>query len=120
MGFLDQVKAGAQQTAWRADQMVRTNKANGAVADARREVDAQIYNLGKALLVSYDAGATPAPEAAPIYEQIKALEAKIKQLEQDVERIKQEQPPVAAPPPAPPPAYQAPPPGAPGYAPPGG
>src|SRR5207249_3520122 len=117
MGFLDQVRQGAQQTAWQADRMMRQNRAGGAVNDARRDLDTQTFNLGKTVLQTYDAGSTPAPEAAPVYDQIQALRAKIQQLEQEVERIKVEQPPQAAPSPPPPPAYAPPPGGPPPYAP---
>ncbi len=119
MGFLDQVRQGAQRTAWEAERVVRQNRANSAVGDARRDLDAQIFNLGKALLESYKGGAAPSIEAAPIYEQIQAQEARIAQLEQEAEAIKQEQPPQGAP--SAPTAQQAytPPPPAPGaYVPP--
>src|SRR6476661_2563076 len=119
MGFLDQMKQGAQRTAWEAERVVRVNKANSAVSDAKRELDSQIYNLGKTMIAAFEGGATPSAEAQPVYDQIKALEDKLKQLEQEVERIKQEQPPGMAPQPAPPPGFPSTAQGAP-YPPPGG
>jgi hypothetical protein len=117
MGFLDQMKQGAQRTAWEAERMVRVNKANSAVQDAKREVDQQIMALGRAVLALYDGGTTPPPEATDIYAQIKTQQSRVAQLEQDAERIKTEQPPQgAAPSAAPPASYQAPPQA--GYAPP--
>ena len=136
MGFLDQMKQGTQRAAWEAERMVRVNKANSAVSDARRELEMQTMNLGRAVLQIYDAGATPPDEVAPLYGQIKALGTKAQQLEAEVERIKAEQAPQVPPgtaqgytpplapgytPPAqgyaPPPPGYAPPPQ--GYAPPG-
>ncbi len=93
MGFLDQMKQGTQRAAWEAERLVRVNKANSAVSDARRELEMQIMNLGRAVLQTYDAGSTPPDETAPIYSQIKTLEAKARQLETEVEHIKAEQPP---------------------------
>lgn len=112
MGFLDQMKQGGQRAAWEAERLVRQQKASAAVSDARRDVEAQIFALGKAVMQSYAGGATPPPEAAPIYEQVMTLDARVKQLEEDLERIKQEQPPQPAPQPAP-----QPPPAPSGYAP---
>jgi hypothetical protein len=119
MGFLDQVKQSGQRAAWEAERMVRVNKANSAVADAKRDLDSQIYNLGKTMIAAFEGGATPSAEAQPVYDQIKALEDKVKQLEQELERIKQEQPPGMAPQPAPPPGFPSTAQGAP-YPPPGG
>jgi peptidoglycan hydrolase CwlO-like protein len=94
-GFLDRLKSGADKAAFEADRMLRLNQAQSALKALERDLDKELTELGRKVLVLHDAGTLTQPELQESLAPIDELRQKLAAQRAEVERIRQEKPPEA-------------------------
>ncbi len=116
---LKSVQGTAEKAAFEADKLVRVRREEGALNEAQAKVQGKLAELGQAALALYRDGALTDPAVAGLAEEIVSLENQVKQQQDKLEAVRNEQygvatgqaapapaAPVAAQPPATPPAAQ--------------
>ncbi|MEN6480053.1 MAG: zinc-ribbon domain-containing protein [Anaerolineales bacterium] len=85
------VRSGAAKVAFEADKMVRVRKQEQAIADVQKQIQDAHEALGQTVLALFHAGELQHPQVASVDQQVAALMLQVKQLQEELERIKAEE-----------------------------
>lgn len=88
MSFWNKVKSGVSKAANEAEKQANIAKFNLQIGDVKTEVRRKICELGDAALTLCRDGSLTQPSLLAVYEEIKASEAKVRDLEAQLERAK--------------------------------
>ncbi len=114
--MFDRLKQAANETKFKAEQMLREQRVQNEIAGVRQQIGAMRDRIGGTVIEMHQQGALNVPELAELCAAVDALQAQIAQKEAQVAAIRAELPPGAAP--APQPGYMPPPAQPGGYPPP--
>jgi RNA polymerase subunit RPABC4/transcription elongation factor Spt4 len=96
--LFDRVKRETNKATFEADRLLRIRRVEGTIADIRRQITQQAYQIGsKAIELSKNGQLDSPPELAAMCKQVQQLEQQITEKEAEIERIRQEIPPEPAP-----------------------
>lgn len=88
---LKSVQGTAEKAAFEADKLVRVHREEGALGELQTKAQAKLAELGQAALALYRSGAVSDPGFAALAKEIDDLEAQVKEQQDKVEAVKNEQ-----------------------------
>jgi RNA polymerase subunit RPABC4/transcription elongation factor Spt4 len=96
--LLDRVKRETNKATFEADRALRIRRVEGMIADIRRRITQQAFQIGfKAIELSKNGQLDSPSELAAMCGQVQQLEQQIAEKEAEIERIRQEVPPEPVP-----------------------
>jgi ribosomal protein L40E len=94
-GLLDRVKRETTKATFEADRLLRIRRVEGAIGQLQRQITQQAYQIGHKAIELYKNGRLDSPtELTAMCGQVQQLEQEIAEKEAEIERIRQEVPPV--------------------------
>ncbi len=95
MGFMDKVGNAANVAKWKADQQARIFKKQGEIRDVENRIYSQKANLAEVVLALFNNHQIENEELKNQCNQIVQLQTQIQNIKQEIDFIKNEQPPVS-------------------------
>jgi len=95
--FFDKLRAGADTAAFEARRQARILALQNEIASLRAQIRQQQTSLGEITYRLFQAGQVEQPELVQLCQALRDLESQIADKQAEIERVKQEQPPVRVP-----------------------